>query len=250
MARTLAWFSCGAPSAVMTRLLIAESPPDLVVAYVDTGSEHEDNERFLAECEAWFGRPVTRLKSEKYRDTWQVWKERRFLVGPQGALCTTELKKKVRLGFERPDDTQCFGYTADPRDAARGVRFREQNPGVEFRTPLIEHGLTKADCLALVERAGIELPMMYRLGYDHANCVGCPKGGMGYWNRIRRDFPETFDRMAQQERELGATVLRDNGAPLYLDELDPERGDFSTEPDIDCSLMCVLAEDAIAEAKP
>ena len=31
---------------------------------------------------------------------------------------------------------------------------------------------------------------MYDLGYPNNNCIGCIKGGMGYWNRIRKDFPD------------------------------------------------------------
>lgn len=242
--RTLCWFSAGAASAIATKLVIAEHPDDLAIVYVDTGSEHPDNERFLTDCERWFGRPIERIKSEKYADTWQVWTERRYLVGPKGALCTAELKKKPRYAYERPDDIQVFGYTADPTDAARADRFRDQNPGVALRTPLIEHQLTKADCLALIDRAGIELPAMYRLGYLNNNCVGCVKGGIGYWNKIRRDFPDVFDRMAALEDDIGATVLRDpqTGERLPLRQLDPGRGNHRDEPDMDCSLMCAIAE--------
>jgi hypothetical protein len=238
--RHLLWFSAGAASAIATKLVLAEQPDDLVVAYVDTGSEHPDNARFLADCEQWFGHPITVLRSDRYRDTWQVWEERRFLVGPSGALCTAELKRKVRFGFERPDDIQVFGYTAEERH--RADRFRDQNPGVALRTPLIERGLTKADCLALIERAGIELPAMYRLGYRNNNCVGCVKGGIGYWNKIRRDFPDVYERMAALERDIGASVIRANGDHVWLDELDPDRGSHSDEPDMDCSLLCALAE--------
>ena len=86
-------------------------------------------------------------------------------------------------------------------------------------------------------------PQTFWLGYDNNNCVGCVQGGMGYWNKVRVDFPETFDRMAKLERRLGNTVLRDNGEALYLDELDPHRGNASDEPDIECSLLCALAEE-------
>ena len=142
---------------------------------------------------------------------------------------------------ERDYDAQIFGYTAD--ESRRADRFREQNPDVRLVTPLIDRGLTKADCLAMIDRAGIQIPAMYRLGYRNNNCIGCVKGGMGYWNKIRRDFPETFDRMAALERRLGHTVLRDDGQPLFLDELDPERGSHADEPDMECSLLCVMAED-------
>jgi len=87
---------------------------------------------------------------------------------------------------------------------------------------------------------------MYRLGYKNANCVGCPKGGIGYWNKIRRDFPETFNRMALVERDLGVTILKDRAGGktvrIYLDELDPEKGSHADEPDFECSLMCHSTE--------
>lgn len=244
--RVVCWFSAGAPSAVAAKLTIAKGPA--VIAYTDPGSEHPDNARFLDDCEKWFGQEVLRLRSERYADTWQVWNERRYIVGPKGALCTTELKRMVRFAFERPDDIHVFGYTADEQH--RVDRFREQNPGVDLATPLIDAGLSKGDCLAMVERAGIEIPAMYRLGYRNNNCIGCPKGGIGYWNKIRRDFPETFERMARLEREIGASCLREDarrgaGGPLWLDELDPERGNHDEEPSIECSLLCVLAEEAM-----
>jgi hypothetical protein len=280
MTRVVCWFSAGAASAVATKLTLTEHP-DATIAYTDPGSEHPDNARFLDDCEQWFGRPIQRLRSEKYRDTWQVWEERRFLVSPAGALCTTELKKKVRFAFQRPDDVQVFGYTAEEKH--RADRFRDQNPGVDLRTPLIERGLTKDDCLAMIERVGIELPAMYALGYRNNNCIGCPKGGMGYWNKIRRDFPEVFDRMARLERDIGASVLREQASiaplvdvpgereraadhfvtrtrdgkplarqqpsgsvPVWLDELDPDRGNHQDEPSFECSLLCALAEGDMA----
>jgi 3'-phosphoadenosine 5'-phosphosulfate sulfotransferase (PAPS reductase)/FAD synthetase len=230
---------------VATKLTLTEHPDrDVVICYTDTGAEHPDNERFLRECEEWFGRPIQRLKNERYDSVWQVWWERRFLVGPTGALCTAEMKKKVRFAFERPDDVQVFGYTADPRDADRAKRFRQQNPGVTLVTPLIDRGMTKADVIAAVNAVGIEVPAMYRLGYSNNNCIGCVKGGMGYWNKIRRDFPEVFWRMAGLERGIGHSLLSDKDGPVWLDELDPERGRYAEEAEsMDCGLMCSLALD-------
>jgi 3'-phosphoadenosine 5'-phosphosulfate sulfotransferase (PAPS reductase)/FAD synthetase len=239
MARTVVWFSCGAASAVAAKITLAEYP-NVTLAYTDPGSEHPDNKRFMADCEKWFDQPILVLRSDRYRDTWQVWEERRFLVGPTGALCTAELKKRLRFAFQRPDDVQVFGYHVGEQD--RADQFREQNIGVDLRTPLIDRGLTKRDCLALIDRAGIELPAMYKLGYRNNNCIGCPKGGMGYWNKIRRDFPATFDRMALTERDIGHSVLADDSGPVWLDELDPDRGRYSDEPDIDCSLLCAITE--------
>ena len=77
------------------------------------------------------------------------------------------------------------------------------------------------------------------------NCVGCVKGGMGYWNRIRRDYPEAFAAWAEAERMIGASILKEEvpgpgrqSQPVYLDELDPERGRMEDEPPISCGLTC------------
>lgn len=239
--RIVVWFSAGAASAVAAKLVLAERLDDeIVIAYTDPGAEHPDNARFIDEASEWFGQEVVRLRSDKYTSTWDVWEKTRYLVGPTGARCTAELKKKPRFAFERPDDLQVFGYTAE--EEHRAARFREQNPGVDLWCPLIDHGLTKSDCLAMIDRAGIKLPVMYELGYQNNNCIGCPKGGMGYWNKIRVDFPEVFDRMAKLERDLDVSINKDEKGRVFLDELNPKRGNHQTEPNFECSLLCTIAE--------
>lgn len=256
MSRVLAWFSCGAASAVATKLAIAEHGDAVTVASIDPGAEHDDNERFLSECEEWMGTTFIRLRSEKYEHPIDVFRRTGYLVGPAGARCTTELKKVVRYAYERPDDRHVWGFTADRREVGRAERFAEQNPGIDSLFPLIEHGLTKDDCYALVARAGIELPAMYRMGYVNNNCIGCVKGGIGYWNKIRVDFPDVFRETAELEREMGRTVLREkpgkgqSSRPLWLDELDPGRGNYGGEPNIECGPSCEIVEQVVTLRGP
>ena len=229
--RTVAWFSCGAASAVAAKLAL-EDDPDTVVARCVVSNEHPDNDRFAKDCEAWFGKPVVNLRSQKYDSCWDVWLKRRFINSPKGALCTVEMKKRVRQDFEEPGDRQVYGFTWEEDDRAR--RFREGNPEVRSWFPLIERRYTKARCYSIVRDAGLELPAMYRLGYHNANCIGCVKGGAGYWNKIRRDFPEVFERMAQVEEDVGATVIRGKS----LRELRPGEGRHSDLVLPDCGLFC------------
>jgi hypothetical protein len=83
---------------------------------------------------------------------------------------------------------------------------------------------------------GLKRPAMYDLGYSNNNCIGCVKGGMGYWNKIRKDFPKVFESRAKLEREIGHSCL--NG--VFLDELDPNRGKMEDEISTDCGIMCYL----------
>lgn len=170
------------------------------------------------------------------------------MVSRHGARCTIELKRVLLDAFRTRDDQLVLGYTADRSDVARFERFFDSGSDRPPRAPLIERGLTKADCLAMVERAGIVLPEMYRRGFSNANCVGCVKGGEGYWNKIRREFPEDFAEVSAIQEEIGpgAYFFRDRktGRRISLRELSPDAGrDDETLPD--CSFFCEAAEDAL-----
>lgn len=235
MGRTVVWFSAGAASAVAAKIAL-DINPDALLVYTDPGNEHPDNRRFITDVERWLEREVQILGDERYADAWDLWSRDKYLVGVQGARCSLVLKKRVRQRFEDPSDRQVFGYTAE--EEHRADRFRVANPDVDLWTPLIERRITKADCLAIVAAADIELPVMYQLGYRNNNCIGCVKGGMGYWNKIRNDFPHVFERMARLERELDIAILHDKNGRLFLDELQSGRGRYSAEPEVECSLLC------------
>lgn len=236
MARSVGWFGLGAASAVAIKL----ARPD-VIAYCDTGSEHPDNARFLRDCEQWFGQKVEVLASEEYADTWAVWEKRRYLAGIEGAPCTGELKVTPRLSFQRPDDVHIFGYTADGPDIARAVRLRENYFDLAIETPLIERGITKEGCLAIVQAAGIELPVMYRLGFQNNNCIPCMKAtSPAYWALIRRHFPEKFDRMAKLSRELDVRLCRINDERRFIDEI-PLDHPVTNPISPACDFLCHIA---------
>jgi len=248
--RVISWFSCGAASAVASKLAIKEHG-EVEVIYNETHSEHEDNERFLSDCESWFGQKVIRLSSDKAYDIWEVFEQRRYLAGVHGAPCTAILKripseKYLNHGF----DLEVFGYTVD--EPKRIQKFKENNP--ERRTQMIleERGLTKDDCLGMIAKVGIEIPTMYKLGYTHNNCIGCVKAeGMGYWNKIRVDFPDVFERMSKLERKFNAAVCKryegKKRIRVFLDELDPKAGNHLTEAPITCGLMCEIEVSQLEE---
>lgn len=246
MSRVLAWFSCGDASAVAAKLAVETYGAACEVCYCDTFAyEHPDNRRFLADVARWIGQPITILRSPDYTDIYDVFHKTRWLVGVAGARCTTELKKNVRTAYQRPDDLHVFGFTHDEKH--RVTRFRTENPELRAEFPLVDGGLTKADCHREVREAGIELPVMYRLGYKNNNCIGCVKGASGYWNKIRVDFPEAFARMAAMERELDVAICKVEGSTngkrwrrrVFLDELPPDAGRYSNEADIECGVLCV-----------
>jgi hypothetical protein len=236
--RIICWFSCGAASAVATKLAINENAGKLplIIAYTEVIEEHPDNKRFLSDCENWFGQKIEILGNDRYNRSIYKTFETSAMNIMGAAPCTRKLKKDVRIKFEQPNDIQVFGYTIEEQD--RYDRFLDAN-NINAIAPLISQGLSKVDCLALLKKANIELPMMYKLGYHNNNCIGCVKGGKGYWNKIKIDFPEVFNRMAKLERFKKQTVLKD----MYLDELLPKQGNYPKEQDIQCGIFCHMAEE-------
>ncbi|MGI2905382.1 hypothetical protein [Tolypothrix sp. VBCCA 56010] len=245
-ARRVIQFSCGAASAVAAKLTISKDPSAVVVnAYV--AEEHEDNRRFLHDVERWLGVSIEVLRDEKYgASAYEVFRRAKYTKGMYGAPCSRALKRDLLEAWAKPDDIPVLGFTAEEED--RAERYLDANNGrAEF--PLIDAGLTKADCLALIERAGIRPPVMYSLGYNNANCIGCVKGGAGYWNKIRRDFPERFEQMALIEDAIGPSAYlmrnRQSGVRIPLRQLDPKEGRHNVVVP-ECGFACAAAEEAMS----
>lgn len=249
--RIVCQFSCGAASAVATKLALAQYGERCIIVNAFVAEEHPDNRRFAEDCERWFGCPITNLADKKYNaSAIRVFETVGYIKGRTGASCTTRIKRGLLKDFEQPGDILVLGYTAE--EQRRLDDWLEAWPDRPIITPLIDRGLTKADCKAMVARAGIELPMMYRLGYENANCIGCVKGGLGYFRAIREDFPEQFERLAQAEGRVAemhgdnAYILRHRSGPLKgqrfpLRDLPPGES-FRGEQLPACGLFCETAE--------
>lgn len=248
--KIVCWFSAGVTSAIATKMMIEEYGSSSVdVVFFETGDHHPDNERFISDCEKWFNHSVIILQHSDHDSIYSVFKKRQFIMSPYGAPCTLVLKKKMREQYEKNNHFthQVFGFEYEPKEMRRAERFIREYPHTNAFFPLIEAQITKEDALKVLEKNNIEPPVMYQLGYANNNCVGCVKGGMGYWNKIRIDFPHVFEKMAKLEREIGATCLRANNERLFLDELDPNRGRMTLPYVESCGIFCEATHEGMEE---
>lgn len=243
--RRVRWNGNGAASAVMIALDLKDNPGGYIV-HCETGAEHPDKERFIADCERWWGRTVTRLCSGRYADTWAVWEHRKYLAGNDGAPCTGALKVEPRHAWQRSDDVHVFGYTCDSADVTRAEKLRAHFFELTIETPLIDKGLSKAACLAIVQGAGIKLPTMYRLGFHNNNCIPCVKAtSPNYWSAIRKHFPAEFARMVELSRRLDVRLTRIEDERIFIDEI-PAHWPTVNPIAPACDFLCHLAEKDLA----
>lgn len=232
------WLSAGVSSFIAGYL--AENIDEWI--YIDIADQHEDSMRFIKDIEKAIGKKVIILKSERYNSVDECIRAFGGFKNPHTlfAPCTNWLKKSVRKEWEKEhkDYELTYVWGFDLKEKARAERTIESNPQAQHEFPLIDKQLSKEEVHGLFEKDfDFNRPLMYDLGYPNNNCIGCIKGGMGYWNRIRKDFPDVFENRAKLERIVGYSILKD----CYLDELDENRGNMNTEIFPDCSIMCYLA---------
>jgi len=253
---TVSWFSAGVSSAVATRIAIEEID-EVIYCHID--DQHADTLRFVADCEKWFGKPVNVLQSraKNVENAMRLFPSKGFGMW---SPCTQILKRRVRQEWERANSHHMpirYVWGMDATEADRAESVCCAMPKFEHIFPLIDRRIAKAEAHEILRASGIARPAMYELGYRNNNCIGCVKGGKGYWNKIRVDFPEVFASRAKLERIIGGSILRTSGAKgekrelIYLDELDPEAGRDEGAIIDDCGIMCeIMRIKAASEVAP
>ncbi|WP_142018704.1 phosphoadenosine phosphosulfate reductase domain-containing protein [Chryseobacterium aquifrigidense] len=209
------WFSGGVTSAVAIYLCIQIFGLDRCrIIFIDTKNEDDDTYRFLKDCEKWYGKNIEWLSNEEYDNIEEVWYKYKGLNFAHGAICSSELKRAVRLYFEKHNYfvMQDFGF--DIKEPKRAENMTNNYPNSKCVYPLLMFGWSKKRCIEELQNEGIKIPRAYEWGFHNNNCLktGCVQGGIGYWQLYGRTFPDRFYRMAEIEHEL--TSLK--GRPVTM----------------------------------
>lgn len=223
--------SGGVSSAVAADLAIKRYGRNKVLLwFADTLAEDKDLYRFIDDCMDRWGGKLYRYCDG--RTPQQVSEQHRIIANQKIAPCTYELKIKpfndwlwrvakpvtVLLGLSwteqhRIDQRQSY-YKKDGK-WRRPTGYQARIPGVYEDFPLLWKPIIYNPFLE-VESWGIEIPLMYRQGYNHNNCGGrCFKQGIGAWMLTRDTRPDEFMDMAEWENrqqktlKTNHTIIRD-----------------------------------------
>lgn len=240
MNKIICWWSGGITSAVSCKISIdLFGLENCRFIFIDTMNEDSDTYRFMGDCQRWYGAEIETIKSTKHKSIQDVWRRYKALNNAKGAVCSSELKRQVREAWEKNNEWkhQVFGFELDESKRAKGMVLNHSKTNPIF--PLMMYGLSKKDCINIVQDADIEIPRSYKLGYLNNNCLntGCVQGGIGYWQKFKRDDLEKFNTMADMEHELTdakgkpVTMLKDQSKGGGLVFLKPHK-DYPNIKDI------------------
>jgi len=203
----ICWFSGGVTSAVACMIAIETYGIDNCrIVFIDTKNEDSDTYRFMSDCGNLYGKQIESISmvGDKYGSIQDVWRKYKGLNFANGAICSSELKRAARIKFQRENDCgyQVFGYDIDEPKRAKSMALNYPNSKPIF--PLLLFGYSKKDCIRIIQNKGIPVPRSYKWGFGNNNCLetGCVQGGIGYWQKIYREFPDRYNAMAEIEHEL------------------------------------------------
>lgn len=206
----ICWWSGGITSAVACWLAISIfGKKRCRVIFIDTNNEDDDTYRFKSDCEKWYGLPIENITAigEKYESIQDVWRKHLSLNVATGAICSSILKRKCREDWQKQNidyTHQVFGFEFEKKEFNRSLGMYLNHPKAKAIYPLLMFAYDKSKCLEIVESFGIKIPITYELGFQNNNCfkTGCVQGGIGYWQKMKNDFPDKFYAMAEIEHEL------------------------------------------------
>jgi len=125
-------------------------------------------------------------------------------AGPKLRWCTEVLKNRPREQYlqqlrEEYEVLEYIGIAAD--EAHRINRKCNQKDGA--RLPLVEWGMTEADCLAYCKERGYDWGGLYEI-YRRASCWCCPFQRIDELRKLRHHHPELWGRLLDMDNRARA----------------------------------------------
>lgn len=218
-------FSGGVTSAWCAGWALRNFPrEEVVLLWHDTKEEDPDTYRFLHEMAAALGMPITERSDG--RSVTQLFYDEGYLGNNQHTFCSRILKAEQGSAFVRDERERyreadpllaevaplevlkVIGYSAREPDRVAKMVGRCAAEGITPVFPIITENVSKQECYDWCAcTMGVRPSAQYE-HFEHANCMGCVKGGRAYWLKTLEVYPGVFEARALQEEEFGHEIIR------------------------------------------
>ncbi len=185
----------GGKDSTALAIYLKDKVPDLEYVFTDTGAELPETYEYLDKLEAFLGKEIIRLNSDKTFD-YLLKKYGNYLPSARARWCTAEMKIR---SYER--------YIGDDLiESYVGIRADEDREGyisnkdtIKPRYPFKEDGIDLAGVNRILEEAGIGMPKYYEWR-SRSGCYFCFFQRRIEWIGLKERHPELFEKAKEYEK--------------------------------------------------
>lgn len=169
--------------------------PEMEYVFCDTGKELPETYEYLDKLEAFLGRPIVRLNSDRDFDHWlEVYGG--LLPSSQMRWCTRQLK--IRPFEKYVGEDEVVSYVGIRADEDRSG-YISTKPNIKARFPFKEDGLARQDIVRILEESGVGIPSYYEWR-SRSGCYFCFYQRKGEWAGLLERHPDLFEDAKTYEK--------------------------------------------------
>ncbi|MBA7628104.1 hypothetical protein ES703_35574 [subsurface metagenome] len=199
-------FGAGVNSTALL-LLLLDAGEEFEAIFCDLGLELPETYDYLEMIRREIA-PVTFIegRSEPGRTLYEHCVYYRNFPTRRWKWCADRFKiKPINRFYEKP----CVSFVGIGSDESHRPTVKIVDPGIEKRFPLIEEGLTREDCKAIIEKHGLPIP-------NRSGCYICSSQRASQWRELYINHHELYERAKHLEVITNQRLKERGKLPRYF----------------------------------
>lgn len=231
-------YGAGVNSTALAFFLIENKYPLDYVLFADTGGEMPETYDYIHIFKKYLDKKNVPFRIVRVRNNDTLYdrcSRRRVIPSQTWRWCTRDMKIRPIYAFYRSLKSHVYQYVGIDYDEIR----RMKDSKVDYVTniyPLIDYKIGRQECIALIEQAGLPLPVK-------SGCYFCPFNNIERWTELFKAHPELFKKAMELE-ENGKHMPKQRLAPMTLrvlqDNLKNNESLSVIQTDSPCGSECMI----------
>ena len=200
----------GGVNSVAMYLHLIEQGVEFEAVFVDHETDWPETYEYVEMFKKRY--PLTVIKPEVktvegniFSNLYDYYKFKKIFPFRQNRACTDRFKVRPLEKYQQPPAFVLLGFASDESHRAK----LKTKKGFEYRYPLIENEIGRAECKEIIKSANLPIPIK-------SGCYICPFQPIWQWKELRRIHPDLFCKAQQLENGYIERRRIEGKPPLYI----------------------------------